>query len=1823
MRILSNIPALLAANAAETLGRGAMKSIRRLSEGLRIGSAADDAAGLAASEKMRSQVRGLDQAVRNAQDGVSMLQTAEGALGEVHSLVQRMRELAVQAANDTLTLQDRSHIQREVDQLKEEIDRIASTTRFNGKKLLSGESSILWSTDSLDVKVVVDGTLRGNDVYGDKIAPEGNYRLRIVPSLGEAEVRKSNIFYLKHGTVAENIRRSPSSGAVTGLGNASALLLAEGEYRLETREVPFGGVTYHAADGTEVSSPSAVLGVESLSAKGLPDPRSGYEVRVADEVPFMANYAGSSGGVLGTDVIDRVDPMGRDGVDLAMRASNVAGAVNAQTSLAWTDIGGEGAGTVDIGTGGAPVHPDPNIDFQTDPNFGANMWTHFLVDDVDARDTLAGNIDLSTYYRSEAGATADLHFTYHTKAVDNVVMRRSFHTAPNTWLRFELSGGASDTFLLNSIALDQVQSQLQQHFDDAGWNITATLVEAGGQHRIEITNNEAGQTLSIINVTASADDLGLAVSNLAFLATQEGQLQDHNIEHSISIGNMNILDAAQEFDDEFNAFGISFTVNDEGNGLHQMQIANNSTGVGGIAGWYAISVETDADPEAFINELGISLFSIPPETFTYTYNKVLHDYTTNVNIGGMYIDDIQTALQSAAADAFDLDDLDDPADEVFRLESPSADSRRIDIRTGNVTVRYPMSVRSGFGSTVNELFGGDQTLDRNAPDFEGQERDFGAAYATLLAGQNIEQLQASIDALGILSAAWFDAGSTPGYDGSHHDGRLTIANTDASAERREVVFAPGVGATQFLGGGASIIAGGALDTETWQARDRARVTTSYAGIDADGNAVNGSRTEWWWEGDVGTSNPLAGAGTLPFTSVYIPDSTTGMDIAAGDSWALFTSAASSGAHDRLDFRIRDGATGSTYDSAALGAPVHGSAVYGGGSMVFRDGALDGAASGTFALPHLFRTGAGTFESNFSRISFVENGFDGLAGASFNNILRTSERYDAGAAGWDRPGQEDDRWYARQWYGDDTTYNLGGKSADEALPPGAIRVDRQGEVNASLLFTLSADGVYSVQGKGYTRSGSRVDFSQTFNLNLHGAVSANNPLLLNVGGSEIRFDAFAPVGLTAGDRFVVNIAARAGGSYENTTPADGAAFRSDVVVAVDADVWGLSGSPRRTIEYRFDAGTENLFHDPDPEADPEQRLRLLGYFVDPSDPNPSTNVSEGELLLNVSPGGFAAGTRAGEDGGGAMPYALAETNYQGRIDPEAAAVVNSFRFQDMKEGERERDFLRRIEYAVDETRNAALLFDVVSEVGSEDGLRFRIQGHVMDHDGTYRYVEADWAALEWKNEGLRLLGGAGFEGLRFDHFDFADPQRLRSGDRFTLSLTADGRADKDPVTGLYAVDELNLFGGDVRSEGAPISWRFDDGVLDNATTVLRTYQVSHDAGPGAFPGKVHDGSLSLSFADFHGGTGTGAPSTKDTPRVVQDSLLFSSVRREGIDGGTAHRYSVLEDVASFWDANGRFLLEGNASLVIKQGAKEALFTLDKGEEIHTMLDRLNRTIHSELGGDARYNALLEPDAARRYASFVNQGGKNTIESVAGTMILRSAIVGEGGAYEFVGEEEILQALGLAVVAKASESGLTVDVTDAHSGARIVSGVRIDNGELRGVWGDAVRVRFDPTLGVAGVAYDESSGLFRTASATAVYRTIHLSGNETTFQVGANEGESMHISLGAFDTGALGLKELRTTSAAAAGRTISLADEAIGRISRQRAALGAFSNRIGHATAAISVASENLLSAESRLRDLDYAKEMLRFTGLSILLQANNSMMAQANQLPRNVLSLLGG
>ena len=209
--IINNSTAIGAQSSVNNANSSLTKTLKALSTGLRINSASDDASGLAVSEKLRGQISGLAKAATNSQDAISMLQTAEGAMGSMTSMVQRIRELAVQAGDPAYTSNDRAMLQLEVDQLKEEIDRVSSSTEFNTKKLLNGDAAALWSASNGDIEAIIKGA-----------AAEGNYKISYDIDPGRNAVYKSNIMRLGEGEMSYNIDTNGTS--ITKFDNIQGML---------------------------------------------------------------------------------------------------------------------------------------------------------------------------------------------------------------------------------------------------------------------------------------------------------------------------------------------------------------------------------------------------------------------------------------------------------------------------------------------------------------------------------------------------------------------------------------------------------------------------------------------------------------------------------------------------------------------------------------------------------------------------------------------------------------------------------------------------------------------------------------------------------------------------------------------------------------------------------------------------------------------------------------------------------------------------------------------------------------------------------------------------------------------------------------------------------------------------------------------------------------------------------------------------------------------------------------------------------------------------------------------------------------------------------------------------------------------------------------------------------------------------------------------------------------------------------------------------------------------------------------------------------------
>ncbi|WP_022852142.1 flagellin [Limisalsivibrio acetivorans] len=337
MYINNNLPSLTAQRYLGQTNSKLSDSIEKLSSGLRINSASDDASGLAISEKLRGQISGLKRASLNAQDGISLLQTAEGGLQNIQNMVQRMRELAVQAGNGVYTTNDRREIQKEVEQLKSEIDRIASSTEFNTKKLLNGDATALWSSDKGNIDVTVK----------ERVA-EGNYNLNVTVDPGKNYVYKTDVMTLNEDAIGAQI--------VTG-GGASA-----NETNITFVDQPVGlpktGTSYFTVTVSSGETAATVAsGMSTLSYFQ----QSGSEFLVSD---VTLSTSGSASGYVEVEALDKFSSGTSAGGDFRLRFVDAkTGEVSEwQTVSSYSSTAGAVTIRTDTAAGGDAVDSFKNND---------------------------------------------------------------------------------------------------------------------------------------------------------------------------------------------------------------------------------------------------------------------------------------------------------------------------------------------------------------------------------------------------------------------------------------------------------------------------------------------------------------------------------------------------------------------------------------------------------------------------------------------------------------------------------------------------------------------------------------------------------------------------------------------------------------------------------------------------------------------------------------------------------------------------------------------------------------------------------------------------------------------------------------------------------------------------------------------------------------------------------------------------------------------------------------------------------------------------------------------------------------------------------------------------------------------------------------------------------------------------------------------------------------------------------------------------------------------------------------------------------------------
>ena len=1107
---------------------------------------------------------------------------------------------------------------------------------------------------------------------------------------------------------------------------------------------------------------------------------------------------------------------------------------------------------------------------------------------------------------------------------------------------------------------------------------------------------------------------------------------------------------------------------------------------------------------------------------------------------------------------------------------------------------------------------------------------------------------------------------TPGYDGLHHEGQLTLKNdTEDNASRRKYTITQTGSVSQdakrLFADGTTIWADSnngshSANSNVIQARDNIRLEVTWDGNRAsDTGRISGNTSVVLWEGDSGTNATLVNAATglsNLFASFAVNDADTtwtdgdnASDLQVGDSWMLYTKANVSGMADNITLSLYDG----EYTDAGNHNGITDAADLSSEGIVysFANGALDGKS---VQIGELVRAAAGIggAESLAHNLEF--------GSVSADTTVKYGERQNAGTY-WNNTAGVNS-WYSHAYYGADTTYYF--KNAED--PADVVRqiiVNRQNELNASMLFMYDGS-TFTVRSKGFDRDGNiQNEQSATLTAAQMAAISSGGAITI-LGINFTSFDV-SLASLEAGDKFVVNVAAAAMLDGENTAPSTAGDFQSTANIAVDGDPWRQGDDGQQTLgsaaQYRLANGEEN-----------DKDLKLLGYFVDPI--NGGSSVSgvgyyDGQFEMKVGANGFDTGSTVGLPGANdaGARYIHAEVNYQGSTVPLAGALVTSVYFQEMEFGNYSavKDFVGAVGYSnfnygvrsdgtygpLDEAGmesynpyNASLIFDAVKV--TDNVITFRVQARVIDLFGNEWYVEEEEFHLNGSNNTSRdstvippiipdevndpvvLFRDSAFGGLYFDEFTLKNSSRWTEGDRFTLALTASGQGDP-------TIDEITLF-SDQRGTAMPMGYRFYDGVLDNSTVDLGIYQLANNiAKPdSAYFAKdqVMDGVLSLSFGELH-------PTGVNT---VKNAAMFQSVFQRGMDAGVAHYYSRLEDIKQFWDSNGVFILENNDQLLtIRQKDREIKILIGSGEELGKLAEYLSERIWTDLlmqydgvprGKDDEdsvdYNPyLMREEDKHKIISLVNNApGESRNETVVGTLLAHSVIPSKESALKFYGSEALMKAFSFVEIKEAQDTAFRVNVSDAHSGETVKSGVTVRAGERAyKIIADGIELDIDGDIGLIASDYDAARGVFDATIAKQFSQYVHLADNAATLQIGASQGEDMTLTLGAVTAKALGIDNIDVRGRDTAARSVTKLDNAINRVSRQRAIIGAQINRLDHTISGLGVASQNLTESRSRIVDADMAHEMIEFTKLNILSQTGSSMLAQANALPQNILQLL--
>ena len=510
-------------------------------------------------------------------------------------------------------------------------------------------------------------------------------------------------------------------------------------------------------------------------------------------------------------------------------------------------------------------------------------------------------------------------------------------------------------------------------------------------------------------------------------------------------------------------------------------------------------------------------------------------------------------------------------------------------------------------------------------------------------------------------------------------------------------------------------------------------------------------------------------------------------------------------------------------------------------------------------------------------------------------------------------------------------------------------------------------------------------------------------------------------------------------------------------------------------------------------------------------------------------------------------------------------------------------------------NASILFEVQNVNSNNGTVTLKATANILTSEGISKRKTLDNILLKEGSDSVNLDGlfGSDSLGIKLENSDY-----VNEGAKFSVSVSANSQIENSigiDITGTNS----EIF------KGETLHYVLDGNQTGNKEIKFSNFFVNENSQ------QVTEGTITLTTDNSFRSADVGG-------RLNPDENTSLSSFEANYVGKIAGGDTKLRDVDKFWTVDGVFVLDEPRELTLTQGdGKQARIMLYADDTLNDVAKKLNNAVSIGLG-QAQY-----VDEGAKFVTFV-EGSTKGLESVEGTFVIRSVVAGEQGEIVLSGNEDVLKAFSLNTIQESKENQYDITVSDAHTDNLIAESVKITGNRLVGVIHQNVDVEFDSNFGL-NIGWNDSTKNFEftdTTNGQGSEFILHLADNTTVLQTGTGEGEDVMLNIGDMRAHALGLDSVNVMSQKSAAKALTIIDSAIDRVSMQQAKLGAAQNRLEHHIGNLTDEMQALIEANSTIMDTDYAKELMEFTRIRILMESNSAMLAQSNALhQQSILSIM--